>query len=613
MLLLCGAALLFVSYLSNPCAFAAEPPRLTCPTIDPKTIGARPVYGDLDAVNLLGGMLDSEDLRVREQVTVELGQTHNAAAMRYLRQARQDESISVRAAAVSAAGELGGPKAETMVAEALNSHDLPVVLAAMRAVVKLELVHSAGSLQGLVLFAREPLVRAVALRSLTALDHAASEQGLAKALADASARVRLRAAENALMLKQAEALLEPLRKMADEDRSPAVRAATVEAVGRFDPEGSAELLVAASKNANPLIRLAAVRAWRKQGKAEQVAPMLSDRSPNVRLAAIRVAGDMKTQTETKKVFKLMLAAADEQTHMVARRSLLQIRSTELAALAAATLPKQVEKLKTAILSQKAQPKKKPKKTPAKKKKDKSRSEVVIPLARTIKELQRNASACCYILGELRSKENYDYLLKVLGELGIDSPVIAAAAIALGKIGDQRAVEPLEKLLKKCQKVGVVWLRLIHSLTPPPPYSQEVTGRVMEALGMLRAVSAVDTINTIIRTSYQGDRLDGAVDYAVRVLPKLLDAPQSEKFILEILEDESFGILPRSRAAAAAGRMKLRKALPTLRVILDEDRPSLDAMRIAAWAIQEITGQTPTIPEPHVKLGDWIIKRLPSGK
>jgi hypothetical protein len=32
------------------------------------------------------------------------------------------------------------------------------------------------------------------------------------------------------------------------------------------------------------------------------------------------------------------------------------------------------------------------------------------------------------------------------------------------------------------------------------------------------------------------------------------------------------------------------------------------MVIAAWAIQEITGQTPSIPQPRLRQGDWILRK-----
>ncbi|MCK5557369.1 MAG: hypothetical protein KAJ01_03260, partial [Candidatus Hydrogenedentes bacterium] len=225
---------------------------------------------------------------------------------------------------------------------------------------------------------------------------------------------------------------------------------------------------------------------------------------------------------------------------------------------------------------------------------------------------RNAVGCCYILGELESRENYNYLLKLVGELPIDSPVLGELGVALGKIGDRRAIEPLEKALEVCRKRAMAYFIAIASMSPPPPFSEEVSGKLIQGLGMLKAHSAVDTIVGIALTQYQGVRLSKVPSYAAQVLPTLVQRENRKKIedmIVTILSDEAFNLTSQWHAAKSAGNMKIQPALVHLRYLLTDRRQSLTVMRAAGWAIQEITGQTPLIPQPRIRQGNWIIQKI----
>ena len=80
----------------------------------------------------------------------------------------------------------------------------------------------------------------------------------------------------------------------------------------------------------------------------------------------------------------------------------------------------------------------------------------------------------------------------------------------------------------------------------------------------------------------------------------------EDFIVAVLDDKAFGRLAMFNAAHVAGQLKIKPALDNLRMILNEERPTRLLMRMAAWAIQEIEGQTPKIPYPVNKQGNWIL-------
>lgn len=293
----------------------------------------------------------------------------------------------------------------------------------------------------------------------------------------------------------------------------------------------------------------------------------------------------------------MLLAPDMQSHLAARGALLQTESPDLARLASETMKDNMEKYLEQVSKNKAIRK----------------SQKITPfMIREENNFMRNVVSCCFILGELRSNQGFDYMLSLRNKVEINSPIMGGLANASRKIGDPRAVEPLSKVLKKCRKRGLEYLIAIASMAPPPPYSNKITSDIIEALGELKAYSAIDDIIGIVSIQYVGMRLVEPAGGAARTFPKLIQPDNREKIeasILEILNDRVFGITSRSHAAKTAVKLKMKSAVPVLEKILNEERPTLLVMQNAAWAIQELTGKTPPIPQPKIKQGNWIIRQL----
>ena len=563
-------------------------------------------------------LLGDDDPITREHAARDLGQTRNPRALVYLRKALQDKHIDIRIAAVAAAGDIGLDEAAGIAVDALEATDASMLLAAMQEVRQSRWGAAGPNVRKLLTW-EDPLIRAVALNTLTELKLSAAPSQLRTLLGDASSRVRVRAAKNASLLASVDDILAELDRCAQKPNPPAVRAAAVETLGKraFNQSKSQELLTAAATDANPLLRCAAVRVYHHAGKAEPVRAFLDDPSSMVRFAAIQAAGDLKVEEGVSRLFELMLDAANAPTHLAARRALRQIGSeavTDQAALAMNAGVAALEKAWAAVVGGSSRSK------PAAGK-SRTRDEVV----QQRQLISRNISSCNWLMGELKSKKALALQLKILEAAAkkrkksekplweINSPVLHELVPALAKIGDPAAIDPLDRTLKKCFTRGQQYLIALAMMRPPPAYSEEVTGSVARALADLKAYQALDTMIQIAKTNMQGATLSRATSHVVRALPLMANdanRPKVEACLVEdVLSSNAFSLFTHFCAAKAVGRMKIKAALPTLRKMLNEERRGPRMMHAAAWAIQEITGQTPKIPQPRLRQGDWILRKI----
>lgn len=600
--------LLITALLAVRVSIAAPPDKLQEPHLEgDKFVEVK--FGDDEIVSHLGGLLDDPDPVVREQAVMALGATNNQAAFAHLRKAMQDEDIGVRVAGVEAAVELGGDQAAPTVLDALEAKETPMLMVGMRKARKMNLSAAAPKVR-LLLSSEDELVRAVALSTLTRLGQPAPPSQLKKLLNAPSRRVRLRAAENAYLLAQPASIIDDLMRAAEEPNPPPLRAAGLEALSKHAFGKAGKLLAAAEKDSNPLLVRSALRAYHLTGRAELVRPFLDHPSAMVRLAAMRAAADLKIASAVERLFELMLEATDKPTHLTARRALREIGGESVPDGAAGVMHQQVEAL------EKLRAGKKPTKADATLEPDSEARDT----SQLLQLHLRNISSCNWLVGELKSKKALKLQLKILTATldknsywTIDSPVLLELAPALGKIGDQRAVDPLLKVLKKCVVDGVRHLRAMIQMRIGPPYSEEVTGKIIQALGKLKVYSAADTVKDVATTNVQGSRVSRAASYAYRTLHLLVrqdNRSKIESCIAEGLTPEyGHSMLARFHAVKAAGRLKIKTAVPSLREMLTGERPGRRSMHAAAWALQEITGKTPRIPQPRIRQGDWILKKV----
>jgi hypothetical protein len=78
----------------------------------------------------------------------------------------------------------------------------------------------------------------------------------------------------------------------------------------------------------------------------------------------------------------------------------------------------------------------------------------------------------------------------------------------------------------------------------------------------------------------------------------------------MVADRNYQPIAHYEAARAAGRMKIAAAEGALQDRLAE-RNNLDVMKACAWALEQITGKAPAMPEPLERQGDWIVRKIPS--
>jgi len=567
-----------------------EPPPLLPREFFPET------FGMAKNVALLADLLDESDPTVREQATRNLGETHNRLALPHLRKALKDEDINVRIAAVEAFVEFEEAEYGPVLLGALADEEDRLVLAALRCIGRRKFTAAADRVRRL-LDGRSDIVRRTALETLNELSLSAGSAELKLLLRDESPALRLRAAENALFERSSGDFARELMQLARSDDSPAVRGAALAAAAKLRLKGANAEVTKALREESPLIRRGAVRACAYLKRPEAVREFLDDASPMVRLAAIRAAGQLKDGACAKRLMELLQEVPDLHSHLAARDSLARIGLTggsDVASMAAKLLESSV--------------------------------------GDTVSERSvRNIRAGCWLLGEFKSRAALRTrldLLRTLSSSDIGSPILIDLAYSLGRLGDASAVKPLQKALSRCRENGSRVLKIRQSTAPKPPpeppYSDEVTRSIIEALAAMKATGAVGHIIDVAMVRVKAGRLNFPAATAMRVLPDLVTPANRsaiERCIVAVLGDPLYDKVLQSLsvssaridAARAAVRLKLRSALPALRAILSDDqRPCRAIIHAAAWAIQELTGRTPLLPDPKQRQGqNWIVRQLGS--
>jgi len=543
-------------------------------------------YGDDEVVSLLAELVDDPDTITRVWAVEHLGQTRNLAALPHIRKALTDDKLIVRAGAVSAAGKIGFAEAHDIILSALDSDEPEMLFTAMRTVQSLDLAKAADKVSGLLSF-DDPDVRAMALKTLTHLAVAAKPAALEKLVCDKSTGVRLAAIENAMLGSQVDQIVDELLTAAGEDNPPGVRSKALELLGKFAFSRAHRLVSAAGRDDNPLVRRGAVRAYHSAGQGRQAVAFLDDPSAMVRLAAIKATGDMKIAEKTDKLFQLLFDAKDDMTRQAAREALANIGTEEVVNTAAQALPKWGEMPPPSETS---------------------------PSGPSLDQIQANTVSCCWLLGKLKSPVALDYQLSLLAKRDVVSPMLLVEVPALAEMGDPRAIEPLTKLLARCGNRAKAWLNAITGSRTPPPYEPEIPRRIMLALARLKGYGGVKTIMAVGKYRSRGRRLDAWSRTAIEVLPELMtdeNRKSIERFIIAAIPASSgLELTARFHAIKTAVKLNLHSAVPAILDILHKERPGWTMIHTAAWALQELTGQTPDVPQPRLKQGrDWVVRKI----
>jgi HEAT repeat protein len=278
------------------------------------------------AVDALARALGDSDPWVRYIALRSLGSIGDTRVVaEVLKTLRQDTAPHVRLAAIEVIGRLGPAEAWEVLEPLTRSSDPDIGSAAIRALGHLERSEVLPALEG---FLRAPesrqrvaAVAAATLRSdarvanllqwVAAVDDdedvvAAAIQGLAKIArrqdvqgTEAAQALVALTAEPLRREAAVEALSDlPSRRIGDvarglADPSPSVRCASVDALGRMQQPGASRALEAALDDANPAVRLAAIRALKNLGTREPQRKLMTlartDPEAEVRRAAMFAA------------------------------------------------------------------------------------------------------------------------------------------------------------------------------------------------------------------------------------------------------------------------------------------------------------------------------------
>ncbi|MFW5732891.1 MAG: HEAT repeat domain-containing protein [Planctomycetota bacterium] len=534
----------------------------------------RQQYGTDKDVAMLVNLLDDRDPYVRQQALKALGETNNpaAAAEPIGRAFRSDGDTGVRLSALQAAWNLPHPKRQALLREALAAEAPLALQRGALLEVREQRIASVSEAVAALVAGDNAALAADALQTLTALGQAARPAVLVETLSHTSPAVRLRAAENALLLKPhsgGKPLTDALAALTGE-KVPGVRAAALTARALHAKTPPREQLLAAWNSKDPRMRSAAVRAWGLLGKPGRVDDALEDKSAMVRLAAIRSAGRLGGVRYMPKLFD-RLAEAPIDAHRAAREALLQITPARTVASAAAKW--------------------------------------LTDPPGTAKTRSRNLISALWLLSELKSDVAAETRIKMLRSLPIDSAAVAECArgLAAAKIADAR--KPLRDLLKR----NIAQAKRHLSSPSPVPYSQEVTAAAMEAQSEMNATEALPLVIEAGRVKYLTARLGRQSAIAARMAAGLVNEEKTEAvaaFLSDLITDPHQPNAARFHACIAAGELKSKSTSDALRQVLEKDRPSRQVLQAAGWALEEITGQAVEISAPPSNPGrTWILRRM----
>jgi hypothetical protein len=324
----------------------------------------------------------------------------------------------------------------------------------------------------------------------------------------------------------------------------------------------------------------------------------------VLLAAMEAAGELKCADCIPRLFELLPAAKDDLSHFAARRALAQIGQEAVPLRAADALAR----LKPELIRVAGAP-------DAERGAD-MEGRIGPAEAEDMPMVVRNARAYAWLLGQYRSQAGLDTQLELVRRLPVDCLALIDLAGALVRIGDGRAVEPLCTALQVCAANAHGYLIVVsRGSGAHKPFAEEVTGALIEAAGELTAYPAVPTVVRLVEERVQDKKLQYSAACAARALPALAsEATRAgvEKAIGVILRDRIVhGAGATFEACKAAARLRMNSALPVLNEILadrDKSRNGRQLIHVSAWAIGQLTGRVPPLPEPPRRQGNrWIVR------
>jgi HEAT repeat protein len=190
-------------------------------------------------------------------------------------------------------------------------------------------------------------------------------------------------------------------------------------------------------------------------------------------------------------------------------------------------------------------------------------------------------------------------------------VLADVAYSLGGTNTRQSIDGLKGLMARYNKVAPSYLSAMARGSTPPAYSQHVVGAIAHALADAGVSEHVPVLLIAATLKFSDVRLSEQTAAIAAALPRLATETNREKIastLVSILEDPDYSEPDvHFHAAIAAGKLGVKKATPPLRRVLLESRRYRDQMRAARWALKQIHGKAPDMPDPVQKQGNWIVR------
>ena len=566
----------------------------------------REYFGDDRTIRLLGQLaLKDPNPLVRQRAVLDLGKTNNYNAIKIIKKALEDKDYHVRGAAALALCQFPPEKTVGLLKDALEKasnnqsayHKQEDLTSLIRAVRYMKQPVLAEPLMKLLKHP-DPAIRTDVLNTLSEMEKSPPSQVLGELINDKSASVRLAAVKNAAFAKHDAELITLLEKIISNDRElPAIRGQALSSLAKLGPpERLDKTILSLSKNPNPLIRIGAVRVLAVRGYRKRIQQLLYDPSTPVRLEAVRAAGKLKIVESTDRLFQILIDTPPKQLHQAARIALEEISTQDVAKKAGELFTKIKDQYLKII----------------KKLREKMTTQEWLTLNRKRLKLARNLASLSYILTTLKSYEAYDERIDLLNKVGVLDPVLKDIATSLGQFGDKRASKSIKKRLVDCADYTLWALRQTY-LDPihPKPVPEDNSSALIEAAVKLQIYDALPVIMRFSSMGFERYRAKRSGWTADMMMPALVDEKTRAIVIDELRKQLRRRYAPircKFESAKSLGKLKATEALNDLRWLL-EDGYDKRLMIAAAWAIQQITGKTPSIGQPRPYPGDWIIKSI----
>lgn len=467
--------------------------------------------------------LNDEDELVRAEAVTALQGKKGKEVEDGLLERLKDKSAQVRWTAARALGTLADAKNQAVIdglETALKDPDWHVRAAALMSLGKSNLIKNdkiADTITGILNADDFALVRDRAADVLLAANSDKVAEALAESMVSTNRATRFHTSR-AMRKGRITAALPFLMKHCDHP-NPEVRELIMQVFGEI---GGSEQLPAVTKAANDpdaRVRLAAVTALQelvKRGNADSLVAKLDDPDPHVRAAAARAVGQTGTKSVVPKLISL-LRDGDSFVRGAAAEALGKLGDrSAVPALLGLLSGEGIGKEGSGLLI--------------------SATNDTVAATLKMSEVEQKGMAAL-ALGELQATEAVDSLIKY-GLQSPDAELRATSAYSLGKIGDRRAVGPLQDVVREYYATvpaNVDITTVIDPGTAVVPDSERkrrekevrVRRAVVWALGEIGDPAARE-----ILTRATGDQNSLVRDFAVEALAKIAEREERARLLTE---------------------------------------------------------------------------------